>query len=468
MSGLLSKATAAEDASKSEPVEEEAKSDAGLLAASIQQSDGPDLSTILTSVGWAVIVVGGLLSLQGGFWGLIVVLVVLVIGIGAIYAGQNLSEAGVDPLKMGGAAALALLLAAGPYGVSIFMPDSGSFGISDLELKEDSDEISFRVIGSASSVDAVITADGVEMWSESKELSSESARFTVPISEIFVGNAWQCNSGSCPTTPVIEYVISVSSGDTTQTIDINPEFMTREVLDSGVKISPVTKTDNSGEETITEIDGIRVEMMAGLLPTSHEHLNGGGHTDANGIWIEGDYTLEMVVKRGGSVAYGQSSSQGCPTSQNGFPYIEVAGTTATSCRGDSSVSVNGWFAMPGPATDPLGIEYLDLDSFFDGDGCYTFQVITTNQIYTGIGVDDDGDGSIDEESMDGLDNDGDAEEKESDGLDNDGDGVIDEQDGSEYGMGVDEDGNGNVIHSDVSWYLDFESNKEGPWNMNTC
>ena len=31
MSGLLSKATAAEDATKSEPVEEEAKSDAGLL-----------------------------------------------------------------------------------------------------------------------------------------------------------------------------------------------------------------------------------------------------------------------------------------------------------------------------------------------------------------------------------------------------------------------------------------------------
>ncbi|MBO63221.1 MAG: hypothetical protein CMA94_00370 [Euryarchaeota archaeon] len=264
---------------------------------------------------------------------------------------------------------------------------------------------------------------------------------------------------------MIEYVISVSSGDTTQTIDINPEFMTREVLDSGVKISPVTKTENTGEETTTEIDGIRVEMMAGLLPTSHEHLNGGGHTDANGIWIEGDYTLEMIVKRGDSVAYGQSSSQGCPTSQNGFPYIEVAGTTATSCRGDSSVSVNGWFAMPGPATDPLGIEYLDLDSFFDGDGCYTFQVTTTNQIYTGIGVDDDGDDAIDEESMDGIDNDGDTEDRENDGLDNDGDGLVDETDGSE---GVDEDGNGKVIHSDVSWFLDFESNKEGPWNMNTC
>lgn len=416
MSGLLSKATAAEETTPSKPAEEEAKADTSAVAQAIEQSEGPDISTILTSVGWAVIVIGGLLSLQGGAWGLIVVLGVLVVGIGALYAGQHMSESGVDPLRMGGAAVLAVLLAAGPYGVSMFMPESGSFGISDLELKEDSDEISFRVIGSANSVDAVITADGVEKWSSSKELSQESARFTVPISEIFVGNAWQCNSGSCPTTPAIEYLISVTSGETTQTIDINPEFMTREVLDSGVKITPVTKTESSGSgqqgTTTTEIDGIVVEMMAGLLPTSHEHLDGGGHTDANGIWIEGDYTLEMVIMRGNTVVYGQSSSQGCPSATEGFPYIEVSGTTATSCRGDTGVSVNGWFAMPGPATDTVGTEYLDLESFYDEDDCYTFQVTITNTI-------------------------------------SNGDEFV-------------------VVQDDVAWELDFDSNKEGPWDMNTC
>ena len=411
MSGLLSKATETEETTASKPAEEESKTDAGALAQAIEASDGPDIPTILTSIGWAVIVVGGLLSLQGGFWGLIVVLCVLVIGIGAIYAGQHMSEDGIDPVRMGGAAALAILLALGPYGVSVFMPDSGSFGISDLDIKEDSDEISFRVIGSANSVDAVITADGVEMWSESKELSSESARFNVPISEIFVGNAWECNSGSCSTTAVIDYIISVTSGDTTQTIDINPEFMTREVLDSGVKISTVTKTETSNDQTTTEIDGIVVEMMAGILPTSHEHLDGGGHTDANGSWVEGDYTLEMVIKRGDTVVYGQSSSQGCPASANGFPYIEVSGTVATSCRGDT-VSVNGWFAMPGPATDQVGTEYLDLDSFYDQDGCYTFQVTISNTLSSG-------------------------------------DELI-------------------LVQDDVAWDLDFESNKEGPWDMNAC
>ena len=123
MSGLLSKATAAEETTPSKPAEEEAKADTSALAQAIEQSEGPDISTILTSVGWAVIVIGGLLSLQGGAWGLIVVLGVLVIGIGALYAGQHMSESGVDPMRMGGAAVLAILLAAGPYGVSMLMPE---------------------------------------------------------------------------------------------------------------------------------------------------------------------------------------------------------------------------------------------------------------------------------------------------------------------------------------------------------
>ncbi|MEC7167426.1 MAG: hypothetical protein VXW14_00390 [Candidatus Thermoplasmatota archaeon] len=101
MSGLLSKAAAAEETNESQPVEQEVKAEAAGGLLNVQPSDGPDTSTILTSVGWAVIVVGGLLSLQGGSWGLIVVLTVLVVGIGALYAGQNMSEAGVDPVRMG-------------------------------------------------------------------------------------------------------------------------------------------------------------------------------------------------------------------------------------------------------------------------------------------------------------------------------------------------------------------------------
>ena len=129
MSGLLSKASAAEETTQQEPAEQESKVEAGVLA---QSSDGPDISTILTSIGWAVIVVGGLLSLQGGSWGLVVVVSVLIVGIGALYGGQFLSEDGVNPTKMGIAAGLAILLTVGPYGLGLFIGAPDTFAVTEL------------------------------------------------------------------------------------------------------------------------------------------------------------------------------------------------------------------------------------------------------------------------------------------------------------------------------------------------
>ena len=386
MSGLLSKATAVEEAAQPEPVEEEEKSESGLLAASDQSSDGPDMPTILTSVGWAVIVVGGLLSLQGGSWGLIVVLTVLVIGIGALYAGQNMTEEGVDPMRMGGAAVLAVLLAAGPYGVSMIMPES-SFGIADLEIKEDSNEISFRVIGSASEVDAVVKANGEVMWTGTETLSFDAARFNIPIEDIFIGNAWECGISICDVSKTeIQYMLEVSSGDVTQSTEINPEFMTREVKDSGVRITPIIKQEtNDQNQNEKTVEGILVEMKAGLLPGSHSHQDGGSHSDTGGIWVESDYILELVILKGGTVVY--DSTDCTNPSAEGFPTIEVNGVDGISCKGDSGVSINGWFSMPGDANDDAYGEYLSLEAMDysdNGDGCYTFEVRIHNTFYEGM------------------------------------------------------------------------------------
>ena len=80
MSGLLSTANAAE-----ETVENEVKAEsvAEVLPA-VQQGGGPDMPTILKTSGWVIIIIGGLLSLQGGSWGILVVLVVLVVVVALI------------------------------------------------------------------------------------------------------------------------------------------------------------------------------------------------------------------------------------------------------------------------------------------------------------------------------------------------------------------------------------------------
>ena len=385
MSGLLSKANATEEKAENEVKASEPVS----ITPDVHEGGGPDIPTMLKTGGWVIIVIGGLLSLQGGFWGLVVVLIVLVLGIGALYGGQTLSEEGVNPVKMGGAALLAVLLAAGPYGVSMLMP-ADSIGITDLEIKEESNEISFRVIGSASEVDATVTADGVVLWTDTEKLSSESARFNIPLEDIFIGNSWACGLSTCDVnTNQIEYILEVSSGDTTQSIELNPEFMTREVKDSGVRITPIISQeatgDNSNPGNDKQVEGILVEMQAGLLPSSHVHQDGGLHSETGGIWVESDYTLELIIKKGSTVVYGSTDCSN--PSADGFPQIVVEGTDGISCKGDSGVTVNGWFSMPGDANDDAAGEYLSLEAMdysSHGDGCYTFEVRIHNTFYEGM------------------------------------------------------------------------------------
>jgi hypothetical protein len=40
--------------------------------------------------------------------------------------------------------------------------------------------------------------------------------------------------------------------------------------------------------------------------------------------------------------------------------------------------------LPGTATDALNTEYLQRDSFYQGSGCYTFEIVVTNEFYTGM------------------------------------------------------------------------------------
>ena len=70
------------------------------------------------------------------------------------------------------------------------------------------------------------------------------------------------------------------------------------------------------------------------------------------------------------------------------PVIEVDGTSAQWVSEVSGTQVGNsdrWLAIPGTGYDPNTgtIEILERDDFFEDDGCYTFQVIVTNEFYDG-------------------------------------------------------------------------------------
>ena len=382
MSGLLSKANATEEKAETEVKTSEPVS----ITPAVHEGGGPDIPTMLKTGGWIIIVIGGLLSLQGGSWGLIVVLVVLVLGIGALFGGQALSEEGVNPVKMGIAGVLAILLTTGPYAIGLFIGAPETFAISELEYDEEDNELSFKVLGGIDEATATIntiSSTGVEteVWSGSKSLGDNGVRFKIPIEDFFQGNSKTCIY--CTDSSNVDYQLVVDDGEgTTSVIDLNTGFTTREVLHAGVQIQDHMTTENSGSgqqgTTTTVIDGLIIDVLAGIMPDDHEPLDGGLHSmstgeeDAGTLGIvQGDYTLELSVLKG-------------TTKKWSHPTVAVDGYAASYNSGGEfkNGEMTTWLRMGGTSTDDNGILFLHEDDFYDGDGCYTFEVKITNSYYT--------------------------------------------------------------------------------------
>ena len=382
MSGLLSKANATEEKAETEVKTSEPVS----ITPAVHEGGGPDIPTMLKTGGWVIIVIGGLLSLQGGSWGLIVVLVVLVLGIGALFGGQALSEEGVNPVKMGIAAVLAILLTTGPYAIGLFVGAPETFAVTDLEYDEEENRISFMVRGGIDEATATINTvalSGVttEVWSGSESLGDNGARFKISIDDFFEGNSETCIY--CSDSALVDYQLVVDDGEgTSSTIDLNSGFTTREVLHAGVQIQDHMTSENSGTgtsgTTTTVIDGLIIDVLAGIMPDDHEPLDGGLHSmstgqeDAGTLGIvQGDYTLELSVLKG-------------TTKKWSHPTMAVDGYDASYNSGGEfkNGEMTTWLRMGGTSTDENGILFLHEDDFYDGDGCYTFEVKITNSYYT--------------------------------------------------------------------------------------
>ena len=118
MGGLLDKANAVKDTEISEeepvPVKAETKTaEAPQPVASKPNSPtpsgSPDTAMKLSLGGWVIILLGAILSLQGGAWGFIVVSIVLILGIGAIVQADRM-RGGLNKPKLYASVGVALLL----------------------------------------------------------------------------------------------------------------------------------------------------------------------------------------------------------------------------------------------------------------------------------------------------------------------------------------------------------------------
>ena len=368
MGGLLDKANATKEA----VIEDEpapvviAKSEAakvpsdnpGLLAAG-SGSGSPDTATKVSLAGWVIILVGAILSLQGGAWGFAVVAVVVVLGVGAIVQADRI-RGSINQVKLGASVVVALLIATTPYAAVMLIPTNASMAISEVELNEDTNELSFKVRGTMSSVDVSIEADGAEMWSSSADVSNDVKKFKVPLSDFFAGNGEDYAGNEA-----VEYIIKgIGSNGQEGEIKIPSRFTTREAQNAGVRIAELHDS-NDAEEYV----GITIELLVGLLGPNEDAENGGGFSAIGLRPMSADYDVQVSVS-----GEGESWSESL---------ISVNGDMATwapQSGGSGSGSTAGWFGLTGSGTDNAGVYYLDKDEFYAGEGCYTFTVDITNTL----------------------------------------------------------------------------------------
>jgi len=390
MGGLLDKANAtSQEETTAEPVKtaekkaEQTKSDSSSISGVAPSSktspelmtNGPDYLMIGTGV---LLVVGLILSLQGGLVPKVVTLAILLGSVATTFFSGQMKD-NIEPLKVIGVAILAILFFVAPMAVGLFVGDGTSVGIGEIELREDSNTIAFKARGSFGTAYASIVVDngtGSEdvLWQEEKRMTSDSASFVVAIDDIFVGNAWDNNGQEQRV-----YNIVVNDGkDSESKVPINARYLTRQVTDTGFKLQPLFDT-SSGEDSEETFKGFQMEVLFGILPESHEHLDGATHTGTQGfIPVYGDYSIDIEVRKGSEIW--------------NHPKMTITGNTVGWSGQDGAALVGGWIGLSGN-TQEGNQHYLAADGpgFDYSDGCWTFTVTVTHTTHVGesVLVDDD-------------------------------------------------------------------------------
>ena len=374
MGGLLDKANATKEA----VIEDEpapvviAKSEAakapsdnpGVLVGG-NGTGSPDTATKMSLAGWVIILVGAILSLQGGAWGFAVVAVVVVLGVGAIVQADRI-RGGVNKPKLYATLVVAMLVAVGPYVLVMVFPSNANIAVTDISIDETNDELDFAIRGSFSSVDIEISSEGEVLWTGSDEMGDNIKRFNVPIAEFFDGNS-EDYEGNVLKTYTIK---ATSSNGNTVEIDINSKFLTRQALNGGVQFTPYVST-NTAQGT-SEHEGLRVQAYVGLFADGEKAMDDGKHSyaSANQRQFVGQQTYSLEISR-----------QGGPTVYT-HPTVTIDGDVAkwvSDFSGAKSSSTQVAFVpLSGTAIDNDGFEYIEADEFFNGNDCYHFTLTVTN------------------------------------------------------------------------------------------
>jgi len=352
MGGLLDKANAAKE---TDDTEEPAPVLVGSAAPEVA-NDPPKVVSEATAAtamkmglaGWVIILIGAILSLQGGAWGFIVVALVVILGVGAIVQADRM-RGSVSKPKLYASVAVAMLVAVGPYALVMVFPSNANIAVTDISIDENNDELDFAIRGSFNSVDVEISSEGEVLWTGSAEMTSNIKRFNVPINDFFDGNT-EDHEGTVLKTYTIT---ATSSNGNTVEMDINSKFLTREAFNGGIQFTPYVSNSIVDGETVSEHEGLRVQAFVGLFADGEKEMDDGKHSyaSANQRQFTGQVTYTLTISpRGSSEGYTH-------------PLVTIDGKVAKWVSDYSGVKLLptdvGFVPLSGIVEDGDGFEYIE-------------------------------------------------------------------------------------------------------------
>ena len=267
-----------------------------------------------------------------------------------LYNGSDyISESGLSNIKMGITAGafvgLFIFTALG----TMFMNAGGGVTIASVELDGQNDEIDLSFYGpSGMSYTIEVFVDGVVEYTHDDEIDRDRGSHSIAIDEFWAGNAMDMNEQS-----QVSYEIKVTSEDGEESFTFG-DIMNREIDTGFVKVGEVFWTETDGTKEYT---GITVEMILGIGdPDASFDFSNGFFTGTTPMPIESDWSATLTVKRGSTVEYQYSTIQANEGIVNGVGEFWF-----------------DWVRMPGTSAGDLA-----KDDFYNGDGCYTFEVEIVN------------------------------------------------------------------------------------------
>lgn len=268
-----------------------------------------------------------------------------------LFNGKSFIDKEIIPLQLVVSGVVFLLVSGATAGVSIVMDSGAGVSIGSIELDGDDDTLDVSLFGpSGLAYTLSVYVDDVEVHSVDGQINIDRSNEKIDLDDFWAGNAQDMNG-----VDKVEYMLKVTSdrGEDSYSFD---DIMNREVDTGFVTATEVFTTDSDGAREYT---GIEVEMILGMgNPNADFDYDNGAFTGSTPQPIASDLDVTVSVKYNGNAVYTYSTVSIEEGTANGY--------------GDFWFD---WVTMPGTEAGNLA-----RDDFYQGDGCYTFEVQIVNEL----------------------------------------------------------------------------------------